>query len=120
MEAFPNHRAHADPPPPPSDPGARRHGRKFITCPAASLAVPVGSNLAVLLQALKAEPLGLYDGVRFVRIDTQDGSRITVTINCEQQRWRVARLEPRDGRTDCRDNPFDPFESAPGIGRSTA
>jgi hypothetical protein len=87
----------------------------LISNPAGAFAAQVGSNLAVLLQAAGGEMLGLYDGVRFVRIDTTDGTRIIVTINCEKELWRVARIEPRTGRADFRD---DPFQSAAGIGRS--
>ena len=87
----------------------------LVSHPPAAWAAPADSNLAVLLQAAGGQPLGLYDGVRFVRIDASDGTRITVTINCEQERWRVARIEPRTGRADFRD---DRFESAAGIGRS--
>ncbi len=87
----------------------------LVSHPAAAWAAPAGSNLAVLLQAAGGQPLGLYDGVRFVRINASDGTRITVTINCEQELWRVARIEPRTGRADFRD---DRFQSAAGIGRS--
>ncbi|MCP9823985.1 hypothetical protein [Synechococcus sp. EJ6-Ellesmere] len=87
----------------------------LVSHPAAAWASPAGSNLAVLLQAAGGQPLGLYDGVRFVRINATDGTRITVTINCEQELWRVARIEPRTGRADFRD---DLFQSAAGIGRS--
>ena len=87
----------------------------LVSHPAAALAAPAGSNLGVLLQAAGGQPLGLYDGVRFVRINATDGTSITVTINCEQELWRVARIEPRTGRADFRD---DRFQSAAGIGRS--
>ena len=82
----------------------------LVSHPAAALAAPAGSNLGVLLQAAGGQPLGLYDGVRFVRINATDG-----TINCEQELWRVARIEPRTGRAAFRD---DRFQSAAGIGRS--
>jgi hypothetical protein len=74
------------------------------------------SNLAVLLQALRGQPLGLYDGVRFVGINIGEGSRITVTINCEEELWRVVRVESGAGQPDFRD---DPFQGAPGIGSSS-
>ena len=88
----------------------------LVSDPTAAWAAPAGSNLGVLLEAAGGKMLGLYDGVRFVRIDASDGTRITVTINCEQQLWRVARIEPSNGRADFRD---DPFQSAAGIGRSS-
>lgn len=80
------------------------------------LTAQAGSNLAVLLQSGEARLIGLYDGVRFVQLKTHNGATVTVTIQCETQRWRVARIEPKQGRTDFRD---DPFESAPGIGQSS-
>lgn len=82
----------------------------------AAPAAQAGSNLAVLLQSGEARLIGLYDGVRFVQLKTHNGATVTVTIQCETQRWRVARIEPKQGRTDFRD---DPFESAPGIGQSS-
>jgi hypothetical protein len=88
----------------------------LVSIPAAVRAAPVGSNLAVLLQAAGGKMLGLYDGVRFVRINARDGTLITITINCEQELWRVARIEPTSGRADFRD---DPFQSAAGISRSS-
>ena len=50
-----------------------------------------------------------------MRINASDGTRIIVTINCEQDLWRVAPIEPRTGRADFRD---DRFQSAACIGRS--
>ena len=81
----------------------------------AAPAAQADSNLAILLQASDARLIGLYDGVRFVQVKTHNGTRVTVTLQCETQRWRVARIEPKNGRADFRD---DAFESAPGIGRS--
>ena len=82
----------------------------------AALAAPGASNLAVLLQAMGGRVLGLYDGVRLVRIDRPGGTRIIAAIQCEQQLWRVARIEHGNDRPDFRS---DPFEPAPGIGRSS-
>lgn len=41
-----------------------------------------------------ADQLGCDPGVRFVRINASEGTRITRTITCEQELWRVARIEP--------------------------
>ena len=77
--------------------------------------IPSGSNLAVLLEALGGERLGLYDGLRFVRLQGPDGTRVTVTIQCEQEQWRVLRVERPGHRPDFRDDPFQP---AAGIAES--
>jgi hypothetical protein len=91
-------------------------GGGLVSNPAAVPAAPFSSNLAVLLQAVGGKMLGLYDGGSFMRINDTDATRITVTINCERKLRRVARNEPRTGRADVRD---DPFQSAAGIGRSS-
>jgi hypothetical protein len=86
-----------------------------LTRPLSAAAGPSVSNLAVLLESLKGQPMGLYDGVRFVRIEAGDGTRIIVNIKCEQNLWRVARIEPVTGPADFREEPFQPAE---GIGRT--
>ena len=42
-------------------------------------------------------------------------SLITISINCERELWRVARVEPKNRQADFRN---DPFEKSVGISRS--
>ena len=80
--------------------------------------IPSGSNLAVLLEALGGERLGLYDGLRFVRLQGPDGTQVTVTIRCEREEWRVLRVERRDRPISRADFRYDPFQPAAGIAAS--
>ena len=71
--------------------------------------------LAILLRQLGAKPLGLYDGVRLLRIDKQGGSSLTVTVSCEREQWRIQNSDNTLGRPSFYDAPF---LSAKGISRT--
>ena len=69
--------------------------------------------LAVLLKQLKAQPLGLYDGMRLLRIPQSDGGSLTISVSCERQLWRVQSRQTPAGRPTFYGD--SPFLSATGI-----
>jgi hypothetical protein len=71
--------------------------------------------LAILLKQLDAKPLGLYDGVRLLRINTQGSGSLTMTVSCEREQWRVQSSDNSQGRPSFYDAPF---LAAPGISRT--
>ena len=71
--------------------------------------------LAILLKQLGAKPLGLYDGVRLLRINKQGGGSLTVTVSCEREQWRIQNSDNPQGRPSFYDAPF---LSAKGISRT--
>ena len=71
--------------------------------------------LAILLRQLDAKPLGLYDGVRLLRINQQGGGSLTVTVSCEREQWRVQNSDNPQGRPGFYDAPF---LAAKGISRT--
>ena len=72
--------------------------------------------LAVLLQQLKAKPLGSYDGMRLLRIQEPGGGSLTISVSCERQLWRVLSSQPLQGRATFYGD--SPFLSAAGIQRT--
>ena len=68
--------------------------------------------LAILLQQLDAKPLGLYDGVRLLRVNKQGSGSLTVSVSCEREQWRVQSSNNSQGRPSFYDAPF---LAAPGI-----
>lgn len=71
--------------------------------------------LAILLRQLDAKPLGLYDGVRLLRINKPGGGSLTVSVSCEREQWRVQNSDNPQGRPSFYDAPF---LSAKGISRT--
>ncbi|WP_240789184.1 hypothetical protein [Synechococcus sp. BS56D] len=71
--------------------------------------------LAILLKQLGAKPLGLYDGVRLLRINKQGGGSLTVTVSCEREQWRIQNSDNPQGRPSFYDAPF---LAAKGISRT--
>lgn len=71
--------------------------------------------LAILLRQLDAKPLGLYDGVRLLRINKQSGGSLTVTVSCEREQWRIQNSDTPQGRPRFYDAPF---LAAKGISRT--
>ena len=71
--------------------------------------------LAILLKQLDAKPLGLYDGVRLLRVNKQGGGSLTVSVSCEREQWRVQSSNNSKGRSNVYDAPF---LAAPGINRT--
>ncbi len=71
--------------------------------------------LAILLKQLDAKPLGLYDGVRLLRINAQGSGSLTMTVSCEREQWRVQSSDNSQGRPSFYDAPF---LAAPGISRT--
>ena len=65
------------------------------------LATPVHAEpqqaLAILLRQLHAKPLGLYDGVRLLRIDQPGGGSLTLSVSCEREQWRVQNYDKPAG-----------------------
>ncbi len=66
-------------------------------------------------KAMTAEPLGLYDGVRLLRINRQGGGSLTVSVSCEREQWRIQNSDNTQGRPSFYDAPF---LSAKGISRT--
>ena len=66
-------------------------------------------------KAMAAEPLGLYDGVRLLRINKPGGGSLTVTVSCEREQWRIQNSDNPQGRPSFYDAPF---LSAKGISRT--
>ena len=71
--------------------------------------------LSILLKQLGAKPLGLYDGVRLLRINKQGGGSLTVTVSCEREQWRIQNSDNPQGRPSFYDAPF---LAAKGISRT--
>ena len=69
-----------------------------------------------MLKQLKAQPLGLYDGMRLLRIPQSDGGSLTISVSCERQLWRVQSSQPPAGRPTFYGD--SAFLSATGIDRS--
>ena len=90
------------------------HGITASTAGKAMTAEPQQA-LAILLRQLDAKPLGLYDGVRLLRINRQGGGSVTVTVSCEREKWRVQNSDNPQGRPSFYDAPF---LSAKGISRT--
>ena len=71
--------------------------------------------LAILLKQLDAKPLGLYDGVRLLRINKQSGGSVTATVSCDREQWRVQNSDNPQGRPRFYDAPV---LAAKGISRT--
>ncbi len=103
---------------------ARRLSLSLALLAAASLAAGTAQAesqrppqpLAVLLKQLNAKPLGLYDGMRLLRVPQADGGSLTISVSCERQLWRVQSSQTPAGRPTFYGN--SPFLSATGIERS--
>mgnify|MGYP006279470353 CR=1 FL=1 len=72
-------------------------------------------SLAILLNLLKAQSLGLYDGMRLFRVKQPDGGTITLTVSCEREQWRLQSSDPMNGQSSFYGSPF---LSAKGIGQT--
>jgi hypothetical protein len=72
-------------------------------------------SLAILLKQLQAKPVGLYDGMRLFHLKRPDGGRLTLTLSCEREQWRVQSSDAAKGRASFYDAPF---LSAKGIART--
>ena len=59
------------------------------TCLATPVLAEPQQALAILLRQLHAKPLGLYDGVRLLRIDQPGGGSLTLSVSCGREQWRV-------------------------------
>ena len=83
-------------------------GVKAITGSSAgkAMAAEPQQALAILLKQLDAKPLGLYDGVRLLRINKPGGGSLTVSVSCEREQWRVQNSDNRQGRPSFYDAPF--------------
>lgn len=82
---------------------------------AAGAAGQPDQSLAILLKQLQAKPVGLYDGMRVFRLQQPDGGRLTLTLSCEREQWRVQSSDSAKGRANFYDAPF---LSAKGIART--
>ena len=71
--------------------------------------------LAILLQQLRATPIGLYDGVRLFRLQPPAGGSLTLSVSCEREQWRVQSSDSAQGQARFYDTQFLP---AQGVARS--
>ncbi|MEB3307626.1 MAG: hypothetical protein VKK98_05685 [Cyanobacteriota bacterium] len=61
------------------------------------------SGQALLIQATA---LGLYDGHRLFRIGQPSGGRLTLTLSCEREQWRVQSRVSPEGQPSFYDSRF--------------
>ena len=87
----------------------------ITTSTVAASAASADQSVAVLLQQLKAQPLGLYDGMRLFRLPQPAGGFLTISVSCEREQWRVQASDSARGRSRFDDTPF---LSANGISRT--
>lgn len=54
-------------------------------------------SLGILLRQLKAQPIGLYDGMRLFRLPLLNGRSLTLSLSCEREVWRVQAMDEPNG-----------------------